>query len=73
MNDIWKCDDTEDYLVCPYCGKPQYCHEPEDFTAYVCTTECEHCGREIEYSVEVVRKYYPIIPDEDEDGEKEDE
>ena len=73
MTDVWKCDDTEDYLVCPYCGKPQYCHEPEDFTEYVCTTECEHCGREIIYSVEVVRKYYPIIPDEDEDGEKEEE
>ena len=73
MNDIWKYYGTEDRLFCPFCGREQYCHEPEDFTAYICTTECEHCGREIEYSVEVVRTYYPIIPDEDEDGEKEDE
>ena len=73
MTDVWKYYGTKDRLFCPVCGGVQYCHEPEDFTADVCTTECEHCGRKIEYGVEVVRKYYPIIPDEDEDGEKEEE
>lgn len=57
-------------LICPHCGEKQYSHEPEEFSAMICTTTCEYCGREIEYSVVVERTYYPTSPD-DEDEEQE--
>lgn len=60
-----------DDLYCPHCGEKQYCHEPEEFTAYICTTVCENCGRTIEYGVTVSREYYPTIPDENDDEESE--
>lgn len=57
-------------LICPFCGKKQLNHEPDEITAYLCVTTCEHCERIIEYSVEVSRTYYPDIPD-DEEGKEE--
>ena len=58
-------------LVCPYCGKKQLSHEPEEISANICITECEHCGKEIEYDVEVIRLYYPIIDEDEEESEEE--
>lgn len=51
-------------LICPYCGEEQYCHEPEEFSSYCINTICEHCGRKIEYSVDVTRRYYPEVEEE---------
>lgn len=45
-------------LICPYCHCVQHTHEPDDISALMCITECEHCGRIFEYSVEVTRTYY---------------
>lgn len=53
-----------DCLVCPYCGQAQEYHEPEDISAYCCETECENCGKTIEYSVTVKRVYYPLATEE---------
>lgn len=47
----------EEVLVCPYCGREQYCHEPDDISADYCTTECEECGKAFWYSVTVTRTY----------------
>lgn len=47
----------EDTLKCPYCGREQHCHEPDDIDALMANTECEHCGKLFEYSVSVVRTY----------------
>lgn len=52
-------------LICPFCGKKQLNNELDEITAYLCVTTCEKCGKEIEYSVEVSRVYYPTIPDDD--------
>lgn len=32
-------------LICPYCGQEQYGHEPDEITAFMCSTQCEHCGK----------------------------
>lgn len=53
-------------LICPFCGRKQLYHEPDEITADVCIEICEKCGKEIEYSVEVSRTYYPTIPDDTE-------
>lgn len=45
-------------LKCPYCGAIQECHEPDEFSADICVTECEECEREFEYSVRVERLYW---------------
>lgn len=47
----------DDKLICPYCGGEQYTHEPDDISALMCLTECEHCGRSFWYSVTVTREY----------------
>lgn len=47
----------DETLICPYCGQEQYCHEPDEITAFVCYTQCEHCGKMFWYSVTVTRKY----------------
>lgn len=57
-------------LICPFCGKKQLNHEPDEITAYLCVTTCEHCERIIAYSVEVSRTYYPTIPDDEERKEE---
>lgn len=44
-------------LICPYCGQEQYGHEPDEMTAFMCSTQCEHCGRDFWYSVTVTREY----------------
>lgn len=49
--------DNEELLVCPYCNYPQYTHEPDEISALMCCTECENCGREFWYSVDVRREY----------------
>lgn len=38
-------------LVCPYCGREQYTHEPDDISALMCLTTCEHCDHEFWYAV----------------------
>lgn len=50
-------DGDSEKLVCPYCGAEQECHDPDMITAFVCTEECERCGRVFEYSVSVSRSY----------------
>lgn len=47
----------DEVLICPYCKFEQYTHEPDDFSADVCYTECENCGRGFWYSVIVTREY----------------
>lgn len=47
----------DELLVCPYCNYPQYCHEPDEISAYCTNTECENCRRTFEYSVTVTREY----------------
>lgn len=42
---------------CPFCGKEQYTHEPDDISAYCCLEKCEHCGELFWYSIEVSRSY----------------
>lgn len=42
---------------CPFCGKEQYAHEPDDIGTYYCLEKCEHCGKSFWYSVEVTRRY----------------
>ena len=54
-------------LVCPYCKREQYCHEDDEISALMCHTECESCGKEFWYSVDVVRSYYSRT-EEDENG-----
>lgn len=44
-------------LTCPYCGREQLCHEPEEMSSYMCCTECECCGKLFWYSVTVTRTY----------------
>lgn len=48
----------DEELKCPYCGATQDNHEPDMFTSYICTTECDECGKEFEYSVDVKRQYW---------------
>ena len=47
----------EYFLICPYCGREQYTHEPDDISALMCLTSCEHCGKDFWYSVNVTREY----------------
>ncbi len=60
---------NEEALICPYCGREQYTHEPDDISAFLCLTECEHCGKSFWYSVEVTR-YYNAYTEEDESGQE---
>lgn len=54
LNDKYINNET---LICPYCGREQDGHEPDEISAYLCITECEYCGRTFEYSVIVTRTY----------------
>lgn len=47
----------DETLICPYCGQEQYGHEPDEITAFMCSTQCEHCGKMFSYSVTVTREY----------------
>lgn len=47
----------DDTLICPYCEKEQYTHEPDDISSDMCYMECEHCGENFWYSVTVTRSY----------------
>lgn len=49
-----------DKLICPYCGAVQETHEPEQISAMMANTECESCGRTFDYSVDVIRTYWPF-------------
>ncbi len=62
--------DDENRLTCPYCGTEQYTHEPDDFSAYACCTECESCGKLFWYSVWVTREYTPFTDEELENSRK---
>lgn len=59
---------SEESLFCPYCGREQYTHEPDDISADMCLTECEHCGKAFWYSVEVTRDYWTRKDDDEEEG-----
>lgn len=48
---------NKEVLICPYCGEEQQCHEPDEISAYICYTECEHCEKHFWYSVKVTREY----------------
>lgn len=61
-------DMDNDTLICPYCKMEQYMHEPDEVSADMCLTECEHCGRSFWYGVTVERTYFPY---KDSDGELE--
>lgn len=55
----------EERLICPYCGREQLTHEPDDISSTMCNTECEHCGRLFWYAVNVSRTYCPYKLDVD--------
>ena len=59
----------EQELICPYCNMPQYTHEPDSISAFLCLTECEHCGKKFWYSVSVRREYDTTKYEELEDAE----
>lgn len=61
-----------DVLICPYCHEEQYTHEPDEVDAFMCHTECEHCGKPFWYSVSV-RREYSASRKEDDDEESEDD
>ena len=44
-------------LICPICKKEQLTHEPDEISANMCYTECEHCGNPFWYSVVITREY----------------
>ena len=44
-------------LICPYCGAVQETHEPDDISSFLCVEECEKCGKEFYYAVDVIREY----------------
>ena len=56
---------SRDELICPYCGEVQQCHEPEEITCDIANTDCEFCGRNFDYSVDVVREYFSFGESED--------
>lgn len=37
----------DETLICPYCGQEQYGHEPDEITAFMCSTQCEHCRQNV--------------------------
>lgn len=45
-------------LVCPYCGREQYTHEPDEISGAMCLTECEQCEKEFWYCIKVTREYW---------------
>ena len=51
-------------LICPHCGKVQETHEPDQISADMCWTQCEKCGKDFWYSVDVTREYDSWIEDE---------
>lgn len=59
----------DNMLECPYCGREQLTHEPDDISANSCWTECEHCGRHFWYAVTVAR-HYESFKDDDEDEQE---
>ena len=60
-------------LICPYCGEVQYTHEPDEISADMCFTECEHCGKNFWYSVTVTRTYWSEKDNEADEDETEDD
>ena len=48
-----------DHLICPFCGRTQFSHEPDEISADMCFTPCEFCGKFFWYAVTVERKYTP--------------
>lgn len=63
---------NDEALVCPYCHQEQLCHEPDDISADMCYTECEHCEKSFWYSVNVTRHYTASKDEKDENCEAED-
>lgn len=59
----------DEKLYCPYCGEEQDGHEPDEISSDMCYTECEHCGKNFWYSVNVTRTYSSSKDDDDEDSE----
>lgn len=59
----------EQELICPCCDMPQYTHEPDSIPAFLCLTECEHCGKKFWYSVSVRMEYDATKYEELEDAE----
>ena len=51
-------------LICPHCGAVQYMHEPDQISADMCWTQCEKCGKDLWYSVDVTREYDSWIENE---------
>lgn len=55
---------NKDLLCCPYCGAAQETHEPDQISADMCWAQCEECGKDFWYSVDVTREYDSWIEDE---------
>ena len=55
-------------LICPYCGKTQIGHEPDQISAIMCYTQCEYCDKHFWYSVEV-KRYYNSRKEDDQETE----
>lgn len=65
-------DEDNGELICPYCGEIQQCHEPDDISANMCYTECEHCDKPFWYAVKVTREYESFKDDDGDDNTEED-
>lgn len=50
----------DDVLICPWCGREQYTHEPDDISSLMCYTECEGCGKTFWYSVEINARIFVL-------------
>ena len=57
-------------LICPYCGETQWNHEPDQFSADMCYTECEYCEKGFWYSVSVNREYDPFKDEEESENDQ---
>ena len=46
-------------LTCPYCGREQFRHKPDEISVMRARATCEYrrCGKEFFYSVEIKREY----------------
>ena len=52
-------------LICPHCGAAQETHEPDQISANMRWTQCEKCGKNFWYSVDVTRDYESWEDDEE--------
>lgn len=48
---------NSEQLICPFCGKAQACHIPEEISSHISLEECEFCHEDFWFAVTVTRTY----------------